>query len=95
MAGIALFYDLEHGKAANAHIGVIGVGDYQRRLPRAEALLNGNAVDDALAAKVGEAAAAEVDAQADIHADADYRRALTGTLTERALRNAAARNGTC
>ena len=27
MAGIALFYDDASGKAANAHVGVIGVGD--------------------------------------------------------------------
>ena len=27
LAGVALYYDVEGGKAANAHIGVIGVGD--------------------------------------------------------------------
>ena len=27
MAGVALYYDVEGGKAANAHIGVFGVGD--------------------------------------------------------------------
>ena len=91
MAGIALFYDVQGGKAVNAHIGVIGVGDHQRRLPKAEALLNGNAVDEALAANVGEAAAAEVEPQEDIHASAAYRRALTGTLTERALKAAMVR----
>ena len=63
----------------------------QRRLPKAEAALNGNAVDEALAVKVGEAAAAEVEPQEDIHASAAYRRALTGTLAERALKAAAAR----
>jgi carbon-monoxide dehydrogenase medium subunit len=91
MAGIALYYDLHAGKAANAHIGVIGVGDHQRRLPKAEAALNDHAVDEALAVKVGEAAAGEVEPQEDIHASAAYRRALTGTLTERALKAAAAR----
>jgi carbon-monoxide dehydrogenase medium subunit len=91
MAGVALYYDVSGGKAANAHIGVIGVGDCQRRLPKAEAALNGKAVDEALTVKVGEAAAAEVGPQEDIHASAAYRRALTGTLTERALKAAAAR----
>jgi aerobic carbon-monoxide dehydrogenase medium subunit len=91
MAGIALYYDLAGGKAANAHIGVIGVGDHQRRLPKAEAALNGSAVDEALAVKVGAAAAIEVDPQEDIHASAPYRRALTGTLCERALKAAMAR----
>lgn len=91
MAGIALFYNVKNGKAANAHIGVFGVGDHQRRRPKAEALLNGNAVDEALAVKIGEAAVAEVEPQEDIHASAAYRRALTGTLTERALKAAMVR----
>lgn len=86
MAGIALFYDPDTGgKASNAHIGVFGVGNHARRLAKAEAALNGKTVDEALAVKVGEAAAAEVDPQEDIHASAPYRRALTGTLCERAL----------
>jgi len=90
MAGIALFYDIDKsGRASNAHIGVIGVGDQARRLKSAEAALNGNVVDEPTAVKVGEAAAAEVEPQDDIHASADYRRALTGTLTERALLQAA------
>ena len=54
-------------------------------MPKAEAALNGKAVDEALAVKVGEAASAEVEPQDDIHASAAYRRSLTGTLTERAL----------
>jgi carbon-monoxide dehydrogenase medium subunit len=91
MAGIALYYDVQGAKAANAHVGVIGVGDHQRRLPKAEAALNGHAVDEALTVKVGEAAAAEVEPQEDIHASAAYRRSLTGTLCERALKAAAAR----
>ena len=90
MAGVALYYDaVAGGKAANAHIGVIGVGDRPRRLAAAEAALNGKAVDDATAARVGEAAAAEVEPQDDIHASAAYRRALTGTMVERALKSAA------
>jgi carbon-monoxide dehydrogenase medium subunit len=89
MAGIALYYDANEGKAANAHIGVIGVGDRPRRLAAAETALNGQVVSEELAVKVGEAAAAEVDPQEDIHASVPYRRALTGTLAERALKAAA------
>ena len=91
MSGVALFYDNDGGKAANAHIGVIGVGDHARRLPNAEAAVNGKAVEEALAVKAGEAASAEVEPQDDIHASAAYRRSLTGTLVERALLAAAAR----
>ena len=91
MAGVALYYDTDGGKAANAHVGVFGVGDCHRRLAKAEAALNGHTVDEALAVRVGEAAAAEVEPQEDIHASSAYRRSLTGTLTERALKAAAAR----
>ena len=89
MAGVAVFYDPDGGRATNAHVGVIGVGDRQRRLGKAEAALNGNAVNDATITKAAEAASSEVEAQDDIHASAAYRRALTGTLLERALKSAA------
>ncbi len=89
MAGVAVFYDPDGDKAVNAHIGVIGVGDRQRRLAKAEAAINGNAINDAAIAKAAEAASAEVEAQDDIHASAAYRRALTGTMLERALKSAA------
>jgi carbon-monoxide dehydrogenase medium subunit len=88
MAGVAAFYDPDGAKAGNAHVGVIGVGDRQRRLARAEAAINGNTLDAATIAKAAEAASAEVEAQDDIHASAAYRRALTGTLLERALKSA-------
>ena len=86
MAGVAAFYDLDKtGKASNAHIGVIGVGDRPRRLTAAELALNGRAVDESVIARVGAAVSAAVEPQDDIHASAAYRRALVGTLVERAL----------
>ena len=48
MAAAALFYDQDAaGKAANAHVGIIGVGDRPRRLPEVEAVINGRVVDEA------------------------------------------------
>lgn len=92
MAGVAVFYDTDaSGVAVNAHVGVIGVGDRQRRLSSAEAAINGNVVDDESIARAARAASAEVEPQDDIHASAAYRRALTGTMLERALKDAAAR----
>ena len=91
LAGVALFYDEDDdGKAANAHAGAIGVGDTPVRLRGAEAALNGRTVDAAAIADAARAASAEVDPQDDIHAPAAYRRALVGTLTERALTAATA-----
>lgn len=91
MAAAALFYDLEPGgRAVNAHVGIIGVGDRPRRLPEVEAVLNGSTVDEATIARAAEATSATVDAQEDIHASAPYRRALAGTMVERALQEARA-----
>jgi aerobic carbon-monoxide dehydrogenase medium subunit len=89
LAGVAVFYDLENGTARNAHVGVIGAGDRPRRLVRAEAALNGRAVDAAAIDKAAKAAAAEIEPLDDIHASAAYRRALVETLVERALTRAA------
>ncbi len=91
MAAAAVFYDEdESGKAANAHVGIVGVGDTPQRLPAAEAALNGRAVDAATIAEAEKAAAGSVDPQDDIHASAAYRRALAGTMVERALKSASA-----
>ena len=90
MAGVAVYYDLEAGKADNAHIGVIGIGDKPHRLAAAESALNGRAVDEAEIEKVAAAASTAVEPQDDIHASAAYRRALVGTMLERALKSAAA-----
>ena len=91
MAGAAVFYDEdETGKARNAHVGVIGIGDRPRRLTEVEAILNGRAIDDATVAKAEATTSAVVDAQDDIHASAAYRRSLAGTMVERALRSASA-----
>jgi aerobic carbon-monoxide dehydrogenase medium subunit len=91
LAGVALFYDEDaQGAARDAHIGIIGAGDRPRRVFEAEAALNGRVVDEAAIAAAAGAAAASVEPFDDLHASAAYRRALVGTLVERALRRASA-----
>jgi aerobic carbon-monoxide dehydrogenase medium subunit len=91
MAGTAVFYDVDAGgKACNAHVGAIGVGDRPQRLAAAEATINGHAVDLATSERAGAAASAAVTPQSDIHASGAYRKALLGTLVERALQSACA-----
>jgi carbon-monoxide dehydrogenase medium subunit len=91
MAAAAVFYDQDDsGKARNAHVGAIGVGDTPLRLAAAEAVLNGQTVGEATIAKAEAAASAAVDPADDIHASGAYRRALIGTMVERALKSAAA-----
>jgi len=69
---------------------VIGACARPHRIAAAEAALNGRAVDEAAILAAARAAAAAVDPPSDLHADAEYRRALVEVLTERALRQAAA-----
>ena len=92
MAAAAVFFDQnDDGTAREAHVGVVGVADRPLRLPSVEAVLNGRTVDAAAIAEAEAAASAAVDPQDDIHASAAYRRALAGTMVERALKRAAAR----
>ena len=91
MAAAAVFYDpYDRGKARNAHVGSIGVADRPLRLDAVEAVLNGQSVDEATIAKAEAAASASVDPPDDIHASGAYRKALVGTMVERALKHAAA-----
>jgi carbon-monoxide dehydrogenase medium subunit len=93
MAAAAVWYDQDaDGKARNAHVGAIGVGDRPQRLFAVEAVLNGRVIDETTIAQAEAAASAAVDPQTDIHAGADYRRALVGTMVERALLSACARH---
>jgi carbon-monoxide dehydrogenase medium subunit len=89
LAAAALFYDRDAtGKAMNAHVGVIGVADRPLRLPGVEAILNGADIDAATIAKAEAATSAAVHPDSDIHASAAYRKALAGTMVERALKMA-------
>jgi carbon-monoxide dehydrogenase medium subunit len=89
LAGIALFYDEDaQGRAANAHVGIIGACDRPQRLTRVENLLNGHPIDEALIRRAAATAAQEVDPPQDLHASAAYRRGLVATLVERGLRAA-------
>ncbi len=73
LAAAAVFYDQDAGgRAANAHVGVIGVGDRPVRLATVEAALDGARVDAAVIARAAAAASAAVDPQDDIHASAAY-----------------------
>jgi carbon-monoxide dehydrogenase medium subunit len=89
LAGIALFYDEDHGRVRDAHVGVIGACQRPHRLSQVETVLNGHAVGEGLIREAAAIAAQTVDPPDDLHAGAAYRRALVGTLVERGLRAAA------
>jgi len=90
MAAAAVFFDVDDaGRACNAHIAAIGIGDRPIRLKEAEAELDGRLVDVAVSERAGRAASASVNPQSDIHASGAYRKSLIGTMVERALQSAA------
>ena len=92
LAGVALFYELDHEqRAVNSHIGVVAACYYTRRLPQAEHALNGKPVNAESVREVAAIAAEEIDPPDDLHASAEYRKALVGTLLERSLVAAAHR----
>jgi carbon-monoxide dehydrogenase medium subunit len=89
LAGVALFYDAgENGRATNVHVGAIGVSDTPLRLAAAESAIMDKAVTETTIREAGIAAAEAVNPHDDIHAPGEYRRALLGVLTERALARA-------
>jgi carbon-monoxide dehydrogenase medium subunit len=89
IAGVALYYDMVGGNIADIHIGAIGVGDRPLRLHAVEAVLNGRKLDDVAIEDAAKAARESIDPPSDIHAPAEYRRALLTTLLARALRQSA------
>lgn len=90
MAGVIVHFDLDpEGRARDVRVGVIGATDRPVRLPGAEAELEGQLPDEAVILHVARAVGAEVEPPEDIHASADYRRALAEVMAENALRQAA------
>ena len=90
LVGAAVDLALSGGKASSVRIGVTGVAPRPFRASAAEAKLRGSALD----ADRGRAACAGIadvpDALSDIHASAEYRRALASVYAARAVEAAAA-----
>jgi carbon-monoxide dehydrogenase medium subunit len=94
IAGVAVFFDLDRQEnIVDAHVGVIGAAETPLRLKTVEQVLNGKRLDSDIIAQAKAAASASVDPNTDIHAASDYRKALVGTLTARALRDAGRMDG--
>jgi carbon-monoxide dehydrogenase medium subunit len=89
--GVAVAYNLgaKDKKCDGVRIVLGAVAPTPIRAKRAEAALEGQALTEALAEKVGQIAAEESKPISDVRSSADYRRAMVGTMTKRALLNAA------
>jgi CO/xanthine dehydrogenase FAD-binding subunit len=75
----------------DVRIGYRNVGTATLRIAEIEAVLEGHAPDGALIAEAAATAQAVTDPPGDMHASAEYRRDIIGTLTKRVLTRAIAR----
>lgn len=89
--GITVAYALGERERRCSGVRVVlgAVAPTPIRAPHAEALLEGQLLTEELAAKVGAAAAQESKPISDVRSSADYRRAMVGAMTKRAILNAA------
>ena len=90
MSMAVVTYRLDGGKIFDARVGIGGTEPSPRRIPEAEAALNGQSPGPEAFQAAGEAAAAAVEPLEDIQISAEYRRDLVLAMTRRALDSAAA-----
>ena len=92
IVGVAAALDVADGAVRGARLGLTGALSHAVRLTAVEEALTGRPADaDSVAAAAAPAGDGLEDVNADIHAGADYRRAMVGVFAQRALRAALAR----
>jgi carbon-monoxide dehydrogenase medium subunit len=85
LAAVGATMSAREGKADRVRIGMMGVGETPLRAWEAESLLAGKAIDAQALEAAASAIAAAVEPNTDLHASADYRRFLVGSLARRAI----------
>jgi carbon-monoxide dehydrogenase medium subunit len=93
--GVAVAVVLDDGHVADARIAVGCIGPVPRRMPEAEGLLRGRAIEDtrAVLSEAGRVAGRAADAVTDLHGSADYKEHLVGVLLRRGFDEALAALG--
>lgn len=91
LAGVAVVLEADDGRARSVRMAFTGVGPVPVRIEEAEEAVTDRPLGDAVFAEAGRIVAHRLEPDGDIHATAEYRKAVAGTLTERALRLAAVR----
>jgi aerobic carbon-monoxide dehydrogenase medium subunit len=91
LVGVAAQLTVTDGLVADTRVCVSGVGDVPHRCHHAEAVLTASRPGPAVFAAAAAAVRASVEPRGDLHATAAYRTDVAGTLTERALAEAARR----
>jgi len=92
IVGVGASLDVSSGTITAARVGLTGASTHAMRLANVEAALAGKPLSDATIASASAVAGDGIDdLNADIHASADYRRAMIKVFTARALKEAASR----
>ena len=93
IVGVAAAVDVKSGVIQSARIAVTGASAHATRLTDVESALAGKPASAATVEAAAKGAGAKLqDVNADIHASEEYRRAMVGVFTERALKAALARS---
>ena len=92
IVGVAAAVDVKSGVIQSARVGVTGASAHATRLTDVENALAGKPASAATVDAAAKSAGAKLqDVNSDIHASEEYRRAMVGVFTERALKGALAR----
>ena len=86
--GVAVTLTLEHGRCKAIRIVLAAVAPTPLRARRAEAVLRGQSLSAALIEEAAQTALAESRPIGDVRGSAEYRRAMVGVLTRRAIEQA-------
>jgi CO/xanthine dehydrogenase FAD-binding subunit len=90
-ASVLITLDDKKEKCVNARIGLGGVGTTPIRAKKAEEILKGKKITDAVLAEAAKAASEESSPISGIEASAEYKKELAGTLVKRVGKEALAR----
>jgi carbon-monoxide dehydrogenase medium subunit len=90
IAAVAVMLTRDGERCTKARLATAGVGPTSIRLRDAEAVLEQQGLGEAAIAEAADKAKAQVDPVSDLNGSAEYRRHLTGVLTQRAILKAIA-----
>jgi carbon-monoxide dehydrogenase medium subunit len=94
IVGVAAALDVKQGVIQSARVGLTGATSHATRLSGVEKALEGKpASAESIEAAAKNAGASLKDVNADLHASAEYRKAMVQVFSERALKGALARVG--
>ena len=91
--GVAVALQAKGKSIEQARVVVSSATEKAMRVPAAEAVRAGATADDALLARAGEAASAEIEMMSDVRGSAAYKRELLRVHVRRVVRKALATNG--